>query len=120
MKKIIKERCRNLRKRQTKAETIFWEKVRNRKFYGIKFLRQHPIVFNYGKKNNYFIADFYCNKHKLIIEIDGSIHNIQKEYDKMRTTVLNEMGIKVIRFKNEEITQNIEKTLQTLKSYLIK
>ncbi|MCX7821086.1 MAG: endonuclease domain-containing protein, partial [Brevinematales bacterium] len=90
------------RKNQTEAENFFWEKVRNRKL-GLKFVRQKPIKFKQNKKFNFFYADFYCAEKKLVIEIDGKIHEKRKEYDKMRDEILAEMGYKVIRFKNEEI-----------------
>ena len=57
---------------------------------------------------SYFIADFYCAEKKIIIELDGNIHNNQKEYDNRRDTILNEMNIKVFRFRNNEITKAIE------------
>ena len=72
--------------------------------YGFKFLRQQPVF--YGSTLNqrlFFVPDFYCAEKKLIIELDGKIHDFQKEYDKNRDSILNELGLKVIRFKNEEL-----------------
>jgi len=68
--------ARELRKKQTESETIFWELVRRKQCVGKKFYRQYPIVFEYEKKGNYrfFIADFYCRVAKLVVEIDGGIH----------------------------------------------
>ncbi|MAB65823.1 MAG: hypothetical protein CL662_03200, partial [Bacteroidetes bacterium] len=51
----------------------------------------------------FYIADFYCAEHKLIVEIDGKVHDYQKDYDRQRTIVLENLGLKVIRFKNEEL-----------------
>ena len=66
------------------------------------------------------MPDFYCEKEKLAIELDGEIHNFTKERDKNRDTILNGMGIKVLRFKNEEITNNIEEVLSKIKNEFVK
>jgi len=115
---IAKVRCKELRKNSTNAENIFWEIVRNRKFGGKKFYRQYPIFFDLQGKETFFIADFYCHAEKLVIELDGNIHNYTKEQDRLRTEIINLLGIRVIRFKNEEIEHNIESVLLTLKNYL--
>ncbi|WP_420575338.1 DUF559 domain-containing protein [Ekhidna sp.] len=96
----ILEYARSLRKNRTPAEKIFWANVRNRKFKGLKFNRQFIIEH---EDRSYFIADFYCHEHKLIIEVDGGIHTQQIEYDKIREDILFDLGYKVLRFKNEEI-----------------
>jgi len=70
---IAKQLCRELRKNQTKAEKIFWEAVRNRKFMGLKFYRQYPLFFDYTGKETFYIADFFCFEKKCVIEIDGKI-----------------------------------------------
>jgi very-short-patch-repair endonuclease len=74
---------------------------------GVKFRRQH-IIGN-------FIPDFVCLTCKLIIEVDGEIHNFQKEYDNGRTFLLKEEGFRIIRFKNEEVLQNIELVVEKIK-----
>ncbi|MDD2656063.1 MAG: endonuclease domain-containing protein [Patescibacteria group bacterium] len=114
----IKKRCRILRINQTRCESILWNCLRNRRFYNLKFYRQYPIKFIFDKKINYFIADFYCHERKLIIEVDGKVHEFQKDYDNMRENVLKEMGIKIIRFTNEEIEENINKVLLLLKNII--
>ncbi|MDD4747963.1 MAG: endonuclease domain-containing protein [Salinivirgaceae bacterium] len=98
---LIMDRAKQLRRRMTEPEKIVWEIVRENAILGLKFRRQHPI-------NNY-IADFYCHKIKLVIEIDGETHNPEsaKLYDEHRTNVLNSFGIEVIRFKNTDILTNI-------------
>ncbi len=102
--KSIKELCRDLRKRSTPSERIVWELLRNRKFMGLKFLRQYPIIYgNYDTRKLFFIADFYCAEKKLVIELDGIIHDFQKEYDKNRDKIITEMGLTIVRFKNEEV-----------------
>jgi len=82
---------------------------------GYKFLRQHPIfVFVDGRKR-FFIADFYCHELLLVIEIDGEIHRRQRDYDELRTHLLGRKMIGVIRFSNDEVLINVNKTLVELK-----
>lgn len=91
---------RELRKKQTKAEKIFWNAVRNRQCCNLKFRRQHCLLG--------FIVDFYCHELKLCIEIDGGIH-LRKdvhEYDRYREKALIEAGYMVVRFSNEEVILN--------------
>jgi very-short-patch-repair endonuclease len=99
----IKEVLRYLRKNQTPSENILWQVLRNRKLDGIKFVRQFPIIFEYQGRKRFFVADFYCHEAKLVIELDGEIHEKQVAYDENRTFVINQLGIKVLRIKNEEL-----------------
>ena len=91
-----------LRKNMTKAELILWKKLKDRGSFCSKFRRQHPV--------NIFIVDFYCHEYKLVIEIDGEIHNSKErsEYDLGRTAELEKFGLHVIRFTNMEIISNID------------
>jgi very-short-patch-repair endonuclease len=102
------EYAKALRKRMTPAEIILWENLRNRKLANTKFRRQHPI--------ERFIVDFYCSEKKLVIELDGGIHDNpdQKEYDIGRSAEIEKYDIKIIRFKNEDIIDNLEKTLKKI------
>ena len=103
-RKNITELARELRKNPTPSEKLFRELVRKRRFKGLRFIRQKPFVHTqYGTKRYFYIADFYCAEHKLIVEIDGKVHDYQKDYDRQRTIVLENLGLKVIRFKNEEL-----------------
>ncbi len=90
----LKNFARENRKNQTEAENIIWQEVRNSKL-GFKFRRQHSI--------DTFIVDFICIEKKLIVEVDGNIHDETVEYDEMRTKFLNLRGFEVIRFTNEEV-----------------
>ncbi len=103
-----KVRAKYLRRKETKAEKILWARLRNRQVDGLKFRRQHPI--------GYFVPDFYCYEIKLIIELEGKIHDKkeQKEYDKLRKELIDIWGYYIIEFKNEQIYNNIEKVLQTI------
>ncbi len=115
---IIRDTFRDLRINHTIAEKILWEYLRNRKLSGKKFNRQFPIRYNLNNKESFFIADFYCDEAKLIIEVDGEIHNDKIEQDEFRTIILNSLGIKVIRFTNNEIFSAIKVVLDEIKNNL--
>lgn len=102
-RKQITKHARQLRQESTFEEDAFWFKVRNRKFNGLKFNRQFPIVYTITSTHRYFVADFYCHEKKLVIELDGKIHIKTKEYDENRDTILKELGLKVLRIQNEEL-----------------
>jgi very-short-patch-repair endonuclease len=104
----IFENARILRKSMTETEKILWEKLRNNRLNGLKFRRQHPLGM--------FIADFYCHQKRLIIELDGGIHDIpeQKEYDEGRTFLLEEKGLRILRFRNEEIMNDLDSVLEKI------
>ena len=114
----ITQIVRELRKNETHAEKIFWKLVRNRQIDGMKFRRQYPIKFKWNDQERYFIADFYCHECKLVIEIDGGIHELQKDYDNLRTKLINYIGIRVIRFSNDEVLNKIEKVKFKLKDLI--
>jgi very-short-patch-repair endonuclease len=117
---LKKQRSRDLRNNQTPAEKLLWRHLRRRCFFNLKFLRQYPIVININNKKIFFIADFYCHQNKIIIEVDGKIHDSQKDYDDTRENILNNTGYKIIRFKNEEIFQDIKKVLIKLEEFIKK
>ncbi len=111
---------RDLRKKQTPAELAFWEKVKDKRFLGYKFLRQHALFYEYYDKKKFFIADFYCGELGLIIEIDGGVHEQQKEYDKIRTEILEiQKNYRVIRYKNKEVLNDINKVMINLERVII-
>src|SRR5215210_4241936 len=100
--------ARILRKQMTGSEQILWEQLRDRKLSGFKIRRQHPI--------GSYIADFYCHEAKLVIEVDGHVHDSKEQaiYDMNRTKDLDLIDIKVIRFKNEDIEQRLTEVLKTI------
>ena len=102
------ERARELRRQQTPAEQIFWEIVRGRGFMGLKFRRQHQI-------GNY-IADFYCDEKKLVIELDGTIHDVEKvrKKDHQRDENLKSLGFTTLRISNDLILNSPEQALGIL------
>ena len=86
----------------TPAESVFWEMVRRRKMFNLKFRRQQVIEG--------FIADFFCDELKLVVEIDGDVHNnpVIVEQDKLRTMVFENRGLTVLRFSNSEVFESPE------------
>ena len=100
---------RELRQESTEAEKLLWEELRNRKLIGLKFRRQHPL--------DKFIVDFYCNEKKIVLELDGGVHNekINKEYDEARTAMLAGLNIIVLRFKNEEVINDMQGVLKKIR-----
>jgi leucyl-tRNA synthetase len=115
--KVIKKHARELRNNMTNSEKMLWKELRNRQLSGYKFLRQHPIVYKADYKGlHYFIADFYCDEKKTIIELDGSVHLNTKEYDQFKDIELKDKGISVIRVKNDELL-HMQKVLQKIKDH---
>ena len=99
------EKAHGLRKKMTNAELLLWNKLKNRELFAVKFRRQHPI--------DIFVVDFYCHELKLAIEIDGGIHLIKEvsEYDDGRTHDIENFGIKIIRFSNDQVINDIDNVL---------
>ena len=87
-----------LRDNPTPAEIMLWEIIQKKQISGFKFRQQHKI--------GPYIVDFYCHSVNLAIEVDGPIHQTRQEYDANRTEWLNLIGVKVIRFSNEEVLNN--------------
>lgn len=115
-KKQIVELCRDHRKKMTHAESLLWDLLRNRRLDNLKFLRQHKVIYDFSDhRYHFFILDFYCDEKKLALEVDGAIHDKQKEYDAWRTAILNDLGIRVLRIRNEE-TEDIGAVLGKIRS----
>lgn len=108
----IFERAKELRNNMTSAEQLLWERLNKNQLKGYRFRRQHPI--------SNFIADFYCHSAKLVVEVDGSIHEEKdrKKYDEVRTEELNKFGVTVIRFSNKEVEKQIEKVIADISNRL--
>ncbi len=105
----ILNRATLLRNNMTKAEKLLWNGLNNKQVNGLKFRRQHPI--------NQFIVDFYCHQVKLVIELDGEIHNRKDvaEKDVGRESVLINYGLTIIRFSNEDVITNTEDVVSKIK-----
>ena len=115
----ITEIVRELRKKSTPAEKELWQKLRAHRFMGLKFKRQEPIIFEYDNKKHFFVADFLCLNNKMIIEVNGKIHDYQRDHDMIREDILVTLGYRVIRYKNEEILNNVNKVLMKLKKEIV-
>lgn len=104
----MKERARHMRKNPTPAEAILWARLRKRQVNGFQFRRQHPIVR--------FIVDFYCAEAKLVVEVDGSVHDEpgHDEYDANRQQLLDELGLRVLRFSNAQVFNDTDAVLDAI------
>ena len=100
--------ARTLRKNMTDAEILLWSKIKRKQIKEVQFYRQKPI-------GNY-IADFYCSKEKLIIEVDGGQHYEEKgiKKDKVRDEYFKSLGLKVLRFTNIDVLKNINGVLEKI------
>lgn len=105
---ILFEFAKNLRNNQTEAEQYLWNYLKGNQILNVRFKRQHPVL--------YFVADFYCHKAKLVIEIDGGYHRLPKqyEYDMCRDSELNRLGLEVLRFTNKEVFQETDKVIKII------
>jgi len=108
-KPAIFEKAKMLRKNMTKHEVILWGALKGNKLLGLRFKAQHPI--------DKFIADFYCHKVSLVVEIDGNNHLMkdQAEYDQGRTYEMESLGLSVIRLTNDEIDSDLKEVVRKLK-----
>jgi very-short-patch-repair endonuclease len=100
--------ARQLRKKSTPAEKLLWQRLRNRKLEGFKFLRQYPIRVSIMNHTEFYIADFCCCEMKLIIELDGEIHDRQIECDVLRERELHNSNYEIIRFNNSDVLNNMD------------
>ncbi|MDX8339859.1 endonuclease domain-containing protein [Draconibacterium sp. IB214405] len=110
----IKQTTRNLRWNATPAEKKLWRYLRRKQLKGRKFLRQHAIIYeSINDEHFFYVPDFYCFKENMAIELDGEIHKYRKKRDELRDVILKNMGIKILRFKNEDL-EDIESILQKI------
>ena len=108
------ELAKELRRKMTPCEKTLLQRLRTKKIAGFKFRRQHPIKF--------YIADFYCHEARLVIEVDGPIHNRidRREHDQQRDGVFEDFGITILRFSNDEIRYHLTQVLKIIKTVTIK
>lgn len=100
------QRAKELRSQMTEAEIILWQHLRTNHLEGLHFRRQQVI--------DGFIVDFYCHAASVVVEVDGEIHNQQREYDSARDKVLAARGLRVLRFKNAEVQNNLVGVLKII------
>jgi very-short-patch-repair endonuclease len=91
-----------LRRNQTRHERLLWDRLKANQILGLRFKPQHPI--------DLFVVDFYCHQCKLVIEIDGESHLRKEEIfrDQIKTEILTNLGLMIVRFTNEEVENNID------------
>ena len=113
-KKYLENKRKKLRNNSTPAEVFLWKHLKQKQISGKKFRRQHSI-------GNY-IVDFYCPEERLVIELDGEVHFEEEtmKYDEERSKYLNELNIKVLRFENQQILNNLESVLNKISSVINK
>jgi very-short-patch-repair endonuclease len=104
------QRAKELRRDMTPAEKILWQELRGNKL-GVHFRRQQVIAG--------FIVDFYCHKAALVIEVDGDIHDLQQEEDARREKVLIEMGLRIVRFRNDEVMRDLSAVVGKIRKLVI-
>src|ERR1700743_2127351 len=115
----VTDLCRQLRNDPTPAEKILWNEIRRRNIRGEKFLRQFPIfIVNGFGRRSFYIADFYSAKFKLVIEVDGPIHLLKKEYDDNRDMVMQYWGFKILRFTNAEVINELNIVVKKIEEHL--
>ena len=100
------ENAKELRHEMTPSEKILWKQLKANRLNRLHFRRQQIV-------HGYF-ADFYCHRHELIVEVDGGIHEQQKEYDAEREGYLRALGFRIIRFTNEEVNHDLKGVLQKI------
>jgi very-short-patch-repair endonuclease len=102
------EAARQLRKRETRGEQILWQALRNRKAGGRKFRRQQPI--------GAFVVDFFCSSERLVVEIDGPIHNDLREADAERQAIIESTGVRFVRLSSELAASNVQEALRQIEA----
>jgi very-short-patch-repair endonuclease len=99
----LRSLARQMRHEATPTENLLWQRLCGRQLSGYKFYRQHPI--------DRFIVDFYCSSASLVIEVDGEVHKQQVEADQEREEFLNRLGFRVIRFTNDQVSEQTDQVL---------
>jgi very-short-patch-repair endonuclease len=104
----LEKRARELRQQATSAEQVLWDALRAGRLDGLKFRRQHPI----GR----FVLDFYCAAHRLCVEVDGGIHEQQRDRDAARDQELFAHGVRTLRFTNDEVRHELPKVVSAIRA----
>jgi len=108
----VKPLAREMRHEPTPAEQMLWDHLHARRFAGFRFRRQHAL--------DWFVVDFYCPKARLVIELDGAGHDTQREQDAWRDATLAGMGLRVLRFGNDEVLASLPEVLRQIAEELKK
>jgi predicted helicase/very-short-patch-repair endonuclease len=107
----IKPFARQMRSDMTPAEEHLWQRIRHKRIFDYKFRRQHPI--------DRFIVDFYCTEARLVIEVDGAIHEYTQEEDALRQAYLESLGLRVLRFTNGDVLQHTDAVVERIGEVLL-
>ena len=109
----LMQRRKALRNHLTPSEASLWNRLKKSQLAGRKFRRQHSF--------GYYILDFYCPAAKLVIELDGPIHDTEEayHYDRRRDAFMASLGLKVLRFRNEQVLENMSGVLQEIERHLV-
>ena len=106
----LKPVAREFRHKPTEAEAKLWQALRRNQVAGYHFRRQHAT--------DRFIVDFYCSKAKLVIEVDGPIHQKTTAEDKAREELLSSAGVRILRFRNEQVLNELDQIIQEITAAL--
>ncbi len=106
----LKPIARQMRCEPTPAEEKLWQKLRHKQVLGFKFRRQHVI--------DRFIVDFYCGEARLVVEVDGEVHDYTQEEDAIRQEFLESLGLRVVRFRNEEVLNAVDGVVEEIVRWL--
>ncbi|MFZ1640262.1 MAG: endonuclease domain-containing protein [Candidatus Contendobacter sp.] len=108
----LKIRRQELRSTMTPAEIRLWQAIKQRQFNGLKFRRQHSV--------GPYIVDFYCPSAKLVIELDGAVHDSESawQYDEHRTASITSLGLRVLRFENRAVMENLDGVLNLIREHI--
>ncbi|HYW11976.1 MAG TPA: endonuclease domain-containing protein [Longimicrobium sp.] len=102
----LEQAAQAMRREPTAAEAALWGALQKKQVAGLKFRRQHPV----GR----FVLDFYCASLRLVVEVDGGIHDAQQDRDAARTEALETHGYRVLRFRNEEVLRNLDDVVRRI------
>jgi len=117
-KKVNHHACPQIAKKPDQKRKSAVGHLRKRQLEGYRFVRQKPLIYKEDNRQKYFfIADFYCAEKKLVVELDGKIHEYQTYYDNQRDLVLNKLGLMTLRIRNEELS-DMKKVKRKILKYL--
>ena len=108
LRRKMTELAREFRKEPTKSEWILWQSLRGKKLDGVKFRRQQPIGL--------FVVDFYNSGCRLVVEVDGAVHDLQEDADRARQEILEELGLVVLRIRSEVVENNLPVALDLIRN----
>lgn len=110
LRRKMVEIARQFRKEPTRGEKLLWEHLRGRRLDGIKFRRQQPFGL--------FVVDFFAASHRLIVEVDGPIHDQQCEADEQRQALLESLGLRFCRIRTERVESAVNEALAVIRQAL--